>query len=297
MAVQKKGWFEKHQGLITFLGYLATVIIGGISLYSSNSKSADAIKLARDQFQYELLKDAQNKIEESKKNAESEKKFRHQDSLNKHQESINQQQLGYFKSQTQTAIQQLKYFRSQTEIAKQQLGYFRKQTDISETQLKNADLIYKRQLEENKPSFTIQQFTIDSSLNKPLVTIRGNVYNSGKREAVIKKITAFLWNPEHVLLDIKPIPVGGDSMQPGSQNSIYFAMSDRLTMNKVTLVMIQIFYQDKAVSEIQTYRSFFRFNQFKPLEAIQIDEIVQQQMLERINMAGKADHENYLSFN
>jgi hypothetical protein len=289
----KNKWFEKHQGLITFFGYLITIVITGISVAYSIYVSNSSLKLSRKQFNYEVSKDSSNKIastkvdslnkiETAKSDLESKKKFKYQDSLNKNQNEINREQLNNFKAQTLTG--------------EEQLAYFKKQTQIAETQLKRADIIYQEQLNENKPYFLLQDFTIDSIKFKPNFTINCNVFNSGKRDAYIKKVSFFAWSPESDLLFYADIPIDGKAFPPTAKTSFFAAINNKIELNEKTIIMYQIFYEDKLLRDSLTYKMFFRFDEFKPINTVQVDEDVQLKLLNRISKAEQVDNKRYLTF-
>jgi hypothetical protein len=282
MSTPKKGWFERNQGLITFSGYLTTVFIGGISLYFANSKSSAALEISRNQLKYEIRKDSLSKIDATNGEKQSEKRFVHQDSLNKHQNDINEQQLAYFKSQTQ--------------ILKQQVGYFKKQTEVSESQLKNAELVYQRQQNVDRPIFAIQNFELDSIINKPRLSIKCLLINGGRRSATIKKETSFFWNTESNVGSFGLVPVGGSALAPTASHSLTLQVNQNISFNKNTLLLIQVFYTDENVKGIQEYSFFCRFDPFKPLTSVQINLETQTKFLKRIEDAEKFDRKNYLSF-
>lgn len=278
----KKGWFERNQGFITFGGYLITAIIGGISLYKSNSKSTEALKLNKSQFEYEITKDSKNQSLQRKADSEARQKFRYQDSLNKHQDSINGEQLKNFKSQTLTA--------------KEQLSYFKKQTQIAETQLKNAEIIYQQQLHENKAAFLLQDFAIDSIKNKGSITVTCNVFNSGKRDAYIKKASSFAWDLDANLLDYANIPTDGKAFPPTTKSSFYIPINNQIHLNQKTILMIQVFYTDELLKDTLVYRVFYRFDSFNPAKTIQIDETVQTELLRRIQQREEVEMKKYLTY-
>ncbi len=283
MAAPKKSWFEKHQGLINFLGYSATVLIGGFSLYYSNSKATTALELTNNQFKYEIKKDSLNRIDIAKSDSESKVKFLHQDSLNKHQDSINSEQLKNFKSQTLTG--------------REQLSYFKKQTSIAETQLKNAEIIYQQQIDENKPNFLSQDFSIDYTVNKANLSMRFNFTNSGKRVANIKKLMIVMWNLENDFLDLDIIPVDGGPMQPTAQSDVLCPINKKLGLNRKTLILIQFFYTDKLAKGTLTNREFIRFVKYgKPGVVAQIEEPLQRGFLSRIHDREIIDKTKYLTF-
>lgn len=293
MTASKKNWFEQHQGLITFLGYLITIVITGISVAYSIYISNSNLALSRKQFNYEVSKDSLskiestkadslNKIELAKNDLESKKKFKYQDSLNKHQDEINREQLNNFKTQTLTG--------------EEQLAYFKKQTQIAETQLKKADIIYQEQLNENKPYFLLQDFTIDSVKFKPNLSINCNVFNSGKRDAYIKKVSLFVWNPKSDLLGYANIPVDGKAF-PSTAKTYFFAeINNKVELNENVIMMYQILYEDKLLRDSLSYRMFFRFDEFKPIKTVQVDEGIQLKLLNRISKAEGIDNKRYLTY-
>jgi hypothetical protein len=294
--INNRKWFNRNVGLITFIGisitfigYLATTIIGGYSLKSSNENSSASLKESQKQFNYILKKDAQ-------KNTSDAIAFKRQERINRHQDSLNIEQLKNYKSQTKIAGEQLTYYKNQTKIAAEQLTYFKRQTAIADTQLKSAQIIYQQQLDINKPVFMLQEFSIDSTKNKPELTLKFKAYNGGKRNAYIKKLSVLLWNVDTDHLFFGNIPVGGDPILPASYEDGNVVIPQTMELDTKTICMFQFYYKDEISKSLLLSRIFLRFSTFKPMVGVQVDEVLQRKLVERVQEAEKRENRNYLSF-
>lgn len=278
----RRSWYSRNLASITFFGYLAATVIGGISLIYSHSFSKQTIKeykhqdsLNQVQFNHLLRKDSiLDKIAKSQ--------TLHQDSLNRHQDSLNRQQLGYFKNQTQTG--------------KEQLSYFRAQTMIADTQLRNAEIIYQEQQTENKPFFVLDAFKTDSTKDKTNPSLQYNITNAGRRIAYIKKVTTFFWNPESTLLSGDSPPVGGEGLLPTAHSTAYVPIDQKIGLSKTTVIMVRVFYEDKLIKGIQTFTNYYRCDKVNPIVAVQVDEDVQNLFIKRIEQAENNDKKSYFTY-
>lgn len=233
IAAEKKGWFERNEGLTTFWGYLTTTILSLSALLYSIYFSKTTIEISQKQLSYTLHKDSVN-------DNTYKHQFAHQDSLNSHQDSIN----------------------------RIQLNNFILQTSIQQKQFQNSKNFDKERKIEERPLLAVQDLNIDSLPKQKRFKLIFSIKNLGKRNFYLRNYYILALDTIRGISTVYSTTTNHYLIPPNFDFGIQSYFDKIWFFNNNTNYYFKIFYQDEMVEtkkqKVEEY--FFSIINLNPFE-------------------------------